>query len=416
MTQNSAVLVASPDVVGTQLVASLTEQGIRAEIALTRDAAEHLLADASTRWVAIVDTDLPAYDGWQLSRLLQDEHHVPTLLLFPADLASQLSPSSHGIRAMEFALKPLSLNELLLRVKAIMLRAGFTLHEPTPHPRAGAGAEAAGLRALSNGKQSKIVAVFSLKGGSGKSTLAVNTAVGLAQARQQRVLLVDADLWTGDIAVLMNASGHFSVADLCWRSMTEIDLLQQIVAHHPSGVDVLQRPLELTVNEQLRTEPLVKALPIYASVYDFVVVNMSSALDELNLQILDVADVIMLVTTPEIAAITNTARFLEVSRRVGYIDRIKLILNRANSGINTATIEETLHCEVTASLVSDGRAVVESANEGTPLILRDPQLRRPLTQGFMRVVDQLAGTPSQGTVKAAAPSKNVLSFMRKLAG
>jgi pilus assembly protein CpaE len=156
---------------------------------------------------------------------------------------------------------------------------------------------------------------------------------------------------------------------------------------------------------------------VYKTVYDTVIVNMSSALDELNLQILDVADVILLITTPEIAAITNTARFLEVGRRVGYIDRTLLVLNRANSGINAATVEETLHCPVAASLVSDGRAVVESANEGVPLLLRDPDLRRPLTQGFMRVVELLAGSSTaKNNRKATAQRKNVLSFMRKLAG
>jgi pilus assembly protein CpaE len=413
MTQNMAVLVASRDGVGAELVEALTQQGMRAEIAVTRGAAEALLADTATRWVAIVDTELPAFDGWQLSQLLQDEHNVPVLLLIPAGLAFQLSPYTHNTRAKEYALKPLSLNELLLRVKAIMLRAGFTLRETEQENRAAAASAAGGLRVVSDAQRSKIVSVFSLKGGSGKSTIAVNMAVGLAQLHKKRVLLIDADLWTGDIAVLMNVSGRFSVADLCWRAITEIENLKQIVARHPSGVDVLQRPLELAVNEQLRTEPLVRALPIYKTAYDFVVVNMSSALDELNLQILDAADVIMLVTTPEIAAITNTARFLEVSRQVGYIDKTQLILNRANSGINAATIEETLHCPVAASLVSDGRAVVESANEGMPLLLRDSAARRPLTQGFVRLVELLAGS-AKG--KATAPTKNVLSFMRKLAG
>jgi pilus assembly protein CpaE len=296
-----------------------------------------------------------------------------------------------------------------------MLRAGFTLREPSAPSTAAQAANA--LQALSRAHQSKIVAVFSLKGGSGKSTIAVNTAVGLVQQRQQRVILVDADLWTGDVAVLMNVSGRHSVADLCWRQMNEVEQLQQIVAHHPSGVDVLQRPLELAVNEQLRTDPLVKALPIYKTVYDTVIVNMSSSLDELNLQILDIADVILLVTTPEIAAITNTARFLDVGRRVGYIDRILLVLNRANSGINASTIEETLHCPVAASLVSDGRAVVESANEGIPLLLHDTHARRPLTQGFMQIVEQLAGSPKATTNRrTSSQSKNVLSFMRKLAG
>lgn len=403
-----AVLIASRDPACLDLVACLAEQGIGTAVATSRSEAEHLLGDTATRWVAIVDGDLPAYDGFQLCALLQDELGVPTLLLAPVSLAVHLSAYTDSGPTREFALKPLSLNELQMRVKAMMLRAGLTL-PPAPvvaHMRP----RSADLRVVPAVGPNKIVAVFSLKGGSGKSTIAVNTSVGLAM-RQKKVLLVDADLWTGDVAVLMNVSGRFSVADLCMREMSELDQLKQILAHHASGVDVLQRPIELTVNEQLHREPLVKALSIYRTAYDFVMVNMSPAMDEMNLQILDVADVILLVATPEVAAITNTARFLEVARRVGYDEKLLVVLNRANSGINVATIEETLQCKVACRLVSDGRAAVESANEGVPLLMRDPQARGLLTQGIVGVVDQLAGIS-----KAAAPTKNALSFMRRLAG
>jgi pilus assembly protein CpaE len=409
VSSNGAVLIASHDPACLELVTCLAEQGIQAVVATSRAEAEHVLGGTASRWVAIVDGDLPAYDGFHLCMLLQEELGVPTLLLAPVSLAVHLSGYTDSGPTREFALKPLSLNELQMRVKAMMLRAGLALPSAAPIVSHGRP-HSPDVRVLPAGGPNKIVAVFSLKGGSGKSTIAVNTSVGLAM-RQKKVLLVDADLWTGDVAVLMNVSGRFSVADLCEREMSELDQLKQILAHHSSGVHILQRPIELTINEQLRREPLVKALPIYRTAYDFVMVNMSPAMDEMNLQILDVADVILLVATPEVAAITNTARFLEVARRVGYDDKLLVVLNRANSGINVATIEQTLQCKVACRLVSDGRAAVESANQGVPLLMRDPQARGLLTQGIVGVVDQLAGIS-----KAGSPTKNALSFMRRLAG
>src|ERR1700737_1483086 len=183
----------------------------------------------------------------------------------------------------------------------------------------------------------------------------------------------------------MNVSGPFSIADLCQREMTEIESLKQILVKHPSGVDVLQRPEELLINEGLRREPLVKALSIYSTAYDVVVVNMSPSMDEMNLQILDVADVILLVTTPEVSEITTTARFLDVARRVGYDQKLQVVLNRANSGINIEIIEETLGCKVSCRLLSDGRAAVDSANEGVPLLIGDPEALRPLTRGIVNM-------------------------------
>jgi pilus assembly protein CpaE len=240
MSSGEAVLIASRDPVCLGLVSVLAKQGIRTAVATTRREAEELLADTATRWVAIVDGDLPAYDGVHLCSLLQDDLSIPTLLLAPHGLAFHLSAYTDKAPNREFALKPLSLNELVLRVKAMMLRGGFTLVESAPH-RSG---DTTSGGVPTNEKRNQIVAVFSLKGGSGKSTIAVNTAVGLAMLRQKKVMLVDADLWTGDVAVLMNVSGNFSVADLCERDMTEIESLKQILVKHPSGFDVLQRPLE----------------------------------------------------------------------------------------------------------------------------------------------------------------------------
>jgi MinD-like ATPase involved in chromosome partitioning or flagellar assembly/CheY-like chemotaxis protein len=414
MSSAEAVLIASRDAVCLDLAEVLAKQGIRTAVTTSRDDAEVLLADPEIRWVAVVDGDLPAYDGVQLCRLLQDEHGIPTLLLAPPDLTFHRSAYTDEAPNREFALKPLSLSELVMRVKAMMLRGGFTLVESTPHRLIDtAAAESPAIGGLASANANQIVAVFSLKGGSGKSTIAVNTAVALSVLREKKVILVDADLWMGDVAVLMNVAGDLSAADLCLREMTEIELLKQILVHHPSGVDVLQRPPELGINEQLNREPLVKALPIYRTVYDFVIVNMNSSLDEMNLQILDVADVILLVTTPEVTAITNTARFLEVARRVGYDRKLRVILNRANSGINLATIEETLDCKVTCRLVSDGRSAVGSANEGIPLLIGDPEARLPLTQGVVSIVDELAGIDHR---KAIVPNRNMLSFIRKLAG
>jgi pilus assembly protein CpaE len=414
MSAAEAVLIASRDAVCLELAGVLAKQGTRVAVVTSRDEAEVLLADPAIRWVAVIDGDLPAYDGVQLCTLVQDEHSIPSLLLAPVDVAFHRSAYTDVAPNREFALKPLSLNELLLRVKAMMLRGGFTLVESAaPHRSIEASSAASDEGAPSNPTGNQIVAVFSLKGGSGKSTIAVNTAVGLAVLRQKQVMLVDADLWMGDVAVLMNVSGDFSAADLCQREMTEIESLKQILVHHSSGVDVLQRPPDLGINEVLRRDPLVKALPIYRTAYDFVMVNMGSSLDEMNLQILDIADVILLVTTPEVTAITNTARFLEVARRVGYDRKLRVVLNRANSGINVATIEETLDCKVACRLVSDGRAAVGSANEGVPLLIGDPEARLPLTQGVVSIVEQLAGIDRR---KAVAPSRNMLSFMRRRAG
>jgi pilus assembly protein CpaE len=57
-----------------------------------------------------------------------------------------------------------------------------------------------------DGELARVITVFSTKGGAGKSVIATNLAVVLAQRSEKPVVLVDADLQFGDIAVLHRLS------------------------------------------------------------------------------------------------------------------------------------------------------------------------------------------------------------------
>ena len=77
-----------------------------------------------------------------------------------------------------------------------------------------------------------MVAIFSTKGGVGKSFIAVNAAVGLARIFKERVLLVDADLYYGDVLALLDASTHYTIADVCNRQIKDLDSLLTSLKEH----------------------------------------------------------------------------------------------------------------------------------------------------------------------------------------
>jgi pilus assembly protein CpaE len=215
----------------------------------------------------------------------------------------------------------------------------------------------------------EVIAVFGVKGGVGKTTIAVNLAVGLARAEDRKTLLVDADLYFGDVSVLLDVAPKRSIFDLCDLADLEVGMLTRLVAEHASGVSILSSPPDLTTVELLRAERLAAAINAYRDAFDYVVVDMPSALNEHTLQILDVADRILLATTPEVSAIHQTGRFISVAETLGYRNKIQLILNRADAGVSPTTVEEILKTRVEATVVSAGRAAVSAGNRGTPLLL-----------------------------------------------
>ncbi len=84
-----------------------------------------------------------------------------------------------------------------------------------------------------NGELGRVITVFSTKGGAGKSVVATNLAVTLARRCTRPVVLVDADLQFGDIAVMLKLSPQHTVVDAV-SSLDRLDLplLQSLLIEH----------------------------------------------------------------------------------------------------------------------------------------------------------------------------------------
>jgi pilus assembly protein CpaE len=364
---------------------ALQADGIATRAVATPRELQRALTAAKSRCVAVLDGELSADPTLPLANLLQRLKDVPLLVLMPAesDPATVRDPQRTTIE--EYARKPIAPSVLALRIKALILAAGMAL----PPPVAATGLPA-GLELPEDGR-GQLTVVFSVKGGSGKSTVAVNLAVGLASIYHVPTLLADADLWFGDVGVLLNLAGPRSSYDVCASEEADLFALPKAVTPHASGAAVLLRPADPLSVEKLRIRSFVDALDRYRSLYDHVIVDTQSSLDELNLDLLEAATRILLVVTPEMGAIHNTARFLVLAERLRVSEKLVLILNRANSGISTDQLQRTLGLPIKYGIVSAGRMMIEAVNEGTSLFTMDPGRRERITQDLAAIVELIAG-------------------------
>src|SRR5581483_1102024 len=79
--------------------------------------------------VAVVDGDIPDDLATQVFRLLQSVHSVPTLTLIALERYQQVALDRNRPPLDEYATKPVGVGELILRVKALMIRSGYELPE-----------------------------------------------------------------------------------------------------------------------------------------------------------------------------------------------------------------------------------------------------------------------------------------------
>ncbi|HSJ00530.1 MAG TPA: response regulator [Patescibacteria group bacterium] len=250
-------------------------------------------------------------------------------------------------------------------------------------------------RAVESAKAgSLVVSLFSPKGGVGRTTLAYNLAVGLGQ--DHRVCLVDGSLQFSDLRGLLRVPAVApSIVNLPTDRIREQDLTD-IMWRDPSGIDILLAPPRVEMAEMVTTRDIEKVLSMLRQLYEFVIIDTRAALSEDVLVFLDSADLILQVLTYDSMAIRGLAMSAETFAAIGYPPtKLATVLNRsdASGGFDKADVEQALGSKIDFEVVSDGRLVLSSNNEGVAFITASPE--SPIAQGVRRIVDSLVAHQEQ---------------------
>jgi pilus assembly protein CpaE len=239
-----------------------------------------------------------------------------------------------------------------------------------------------------DGSLGRVITVFSTKGGAGKSVVASNLGVSLAMRTDKPVVLVDADLQFGDIAVMLKLAPQHTIVDAV-SSMDRLDagLVQNLLATHPpSGLKILPAPLEPAYADQISADDVTNIVDILRTFCAYVVIDTPSYFDDKVLNLIEMSDDVLLVAGMDIPNIKNVKIGLQTMRLLNTpMSKIHLVLNRANSKVklDVSEVERTLQVKA-AVLVPSDVVVPQSVNKGTPVVLDAPKA------GVSRSLEQLA--------------------------
>jgi pilus assembly protein CpaE len=221
-----------------------------------------------------------------------------------------------------------------------------------------------------------LVAVFGPKGGVGKSTIAVNLGIAMAKAKQ-RVCLVDLDLEEGADALMLNLVPKKGMLDVPFgQPQLDPEVLKSYMTEHPSGLHLLAAPVDLAGRDdrghRLDFPRLLEAL---TSIYEYVVVDTPSSVNENVRLLLRSATYVLVVTSLEIPSIHVVKKHLDTMRYWEFAkDKIKVVMNVANcsNSVKKGDIEEFLDLPVFWTIPNDPK-VGEANQQGQPLVELSPK-------------------------------------------
>jgi pilus assembly protein CpaE len=246
---------------------------------------------------------------------------------------------------------------------------------------------------------SNIVSVFAPKGGVGKTTIAFNLACAIHQLGQ-RTVLIDGSLQFGDLRSLLKVPVDSpSILDLPTDRIAEGDL-QDVLWRDPSGIDILLAPPRVEMAEMVTNRDVDKVLSLLRRVYQAIVIDMSSAINDINLAFLDASDTIIEIVTYDSTTIHNTIAVADTFRTIGYAaTKVHYLINRADSpgGISPDELAKALGRVPEHSVVSDGKLVVQSNNDGVPFVLANPGAQ--ISRDIVRIASELVATRTPEVVR-----------------
>src|SRR5688572_15457594 len=221
-------------------------------------------------------------------------------------------------------------------------------------------------------KRGRAIAVFSSKGGCGCSLIATN----LAMVQTTPTVLVDLNLQSGDLELLLGLKTKFSLADVVEnRERLDDALLASYLTQHSKHVSLLAAPVKAESAEDIEPKHIYEIMELLRQRYDSVIIDTPHSFDAVTISALDHADQILVVLTLEIHAIRSTRRALEIFDRLGYpAKKIRIVVNRSSKNIelDQKQVEDFLGEKVVGFIQSDYRAAVNSINLGQPLIESAP--------------------------------------------
>ena len=242
-------------------------------------------------------------------------------------------------------------------------------------------------------KKSQIVSIFSNKGGVGKTAIATNLAYEFSRLTREKVVLVDLNLPIGDVTTFLDIKPIVEISEVVNNAgNSDKNLVFEACQQYKgSSLYVLAEPPYIEQSRTLTPVQIVSLFNYLREKFSYIVVDMGTNVDKLNMSILEQSDVVLLVTVVNLPLIRNCQRCLDLFENLEFPEgKVKVLVNRylENDEITIEDVEKTLNKQVYWKIPNNYFTIMSSINKAIPV--SEVNENSNITESFTMLASKMA--------------------------
>jgi len=250
----------------------------------------------------------------------------------------------------------------------------------------------------------RIITILSGKGGVGKTTTAINIGASLNKLKKE-VIIIDANLNTPNIGINLGAPIVPVTLNHILKNKANVE---DALYEHSSGTKIV--PSSLSVKELTKFN--TKKLPLIAQqlgkMADFVILDSAAGFGEEVLDALSAGNEIIIVTNPEMPAVTDALKAIKVAKNMGKDVKGVIVTRHKNEKyeMSLGAIKSMLEVPL-IGVIPEDKAVKESIARRDAVVHTHPKSKA--SRKYHEIALKIIGNPKQEKT-----SKKGKSFLKRL--
>jgi len=232
----------------------------------------------------------------------------------------------------------------------------------------------------------KVYAIISGKGGVGKTTSVINLGTAINHLGEDAVI-VDGNLTTPNIGIHLGAP---IVPITLNHVLSENAKLEDSIYEHESGTKIIPSSLSLKEAEKINYKKIPEVTKKLKKITNHVLIDSSAGLGQETKAVISAADEIIIITNPEMAAVTDALKTIKISEEMKRPIKGIIITRYRNTKaeMSIQNIQDMLEKDI-IGIVPEDEAIKESQALKNSVIHTHPKSKA--AKSYLNIAKKILG-------------------------